>query len=283
MFYGSLLRVCLCAALGAVLGLHALASDAADFRKRAHTITTDTDLNLADIEAEISFGRELAARILARERLYDNAELSRYVSLVGNLVAGYSSRTELQFFFAVIDDDSINAFSAPGGYVFVTRGALRNMKDESELAAVLAHEIAHIELKHIVKALKIRAVDSSFESGLGLLFGGGSDTARALFDQAVDQATKVLFEEGFHVQEELDTDIAAIDLLANSGYDPTALQRFLERVDREAPSSSSKKKRTHPTSETRMNALDRAINESRLRDVSAMRNKERFTSHERSM
>jgi predicted Zn-dependent protease len=268
-----------CVALGAL----APPADATDFRRRSHAIVESTDLNLEDIKAELRFGRELGARILGRERLYENADLSRYVALVGNVLAGYSQRTELRFFFAVLDDDAVNAYSAPGGYVFVTRGALRAMRDESELAAVLAHEIAHIELKHIVKSLNVRAADSSFESGLGLLFGGGSDTARAAFDQAVEQATHVLFEEGFRIQEELDSDNAAIQMLANSGYDPTALQRFLERVDADETSSKSTKKRTHPTSETRMTELDRAINASRLRDVSAMRNPERFKSHEQFM
>jgi predicted Zn-dependent protease len=261
-------------------GAMSYSAGADDFRRRAHASTENADTNLEDIKAEIRFGRELGARILGRERLYDNAELTRYVTLVGNVLAGYSQRSELNFYFAVLDNDAVNAYSAPGGYIFVTRGALRAMRDESELAAVLAHEIAHIELKHIVKALKIRSADNAFESGLSLLFGGGSDTARAAFDQAVDQATQVLFEEGFHIQEELDSDGAALLLLAYAGYDPTALQRFLERVDADANTATAKK-RTHPTSETRMTALDRAIGNSRLRDVSAMRNSERFKSHER--
>lgn len=261
----------------------AAAADASDFRRRAHVATENTDLNLEDIKAEIRFGREVGARILARERLYENAALSRYVSLVGHVLTNFSHRSELRFYFAVLDDDNVNAYSAPGGYVFVTRGALRAMRDESELAAVLAHEIAHIELRHIVKALNIRAVDASLESGLSVLFGGGSDTARAAFQQAVDQATSLLFEQGFRVQEELDSDRAAARLLANAGYDPTALQRYLERVDADTSSERSTRKRTHPTSETRMRELDRALNDARLRDVSAMRNPERFKSHEQFM
>ncbi len=261
----------------------ATAADAPDFRRRAHVTVETTDLNLEDIKAEIRFGREVAARILARERLYENAALSHYIALVGNVLATYSRRSDLQFYFAVIDDDSVNAYSTPGGYIFVTRGALRAMRDEAEMAAVLAHEIAHIELRHIVSAMHIRAADTSLETGLSVLFGGGSDTARAAFYQAVDQATQLLFEQGFRIQEELDSDRAATQLLANAGYDPSALQRYLERVDGDTKTNKSTKTITHPTSETRLGALDRTINESRLRDMTAMRNSERFKSHAQFM
>jgi predicted Zn-dependent protease len=267
-----LLPVALCALL-AFLPAHA---DAQDFRRRAHVAGADSDTNLEDIKTEIRFGREVAARILGRERLYENAELTRYVSLVGQILANNSQRAELRFHFAILDTDYVNAYSAPGGYVFITRGALKNMRDEAELAAVLAHEIAHVQQRHIVKALNIRATDTSLVSGLSILLGGATDTARAAFFQAVDKATSLLFEEGYRVQDELESDRVAALLLANSGYDPTALRRYLLRVDEDDGKNAH---RTHPSGNERMAALSAVMREYALEQLIYPRQEARFQSY----
>ena len=130
-----------------------------DFRRRAHAVNSN-EFETGDIQAEVAFGREIAARILGREPLRDNAELARYVTLIGQALALNSGRSELSFYFAVLDSEQVNAYSTPGGYVFVTRGALKQMRDEAELAAVLAHEIAHVQLRHIINATRSAASSS---------------------------------------------------------------------------------------------------------------------------
>ena len=76
------------------------------------------------VEEEKDVGREVAAKVVGFSHLYKNDELRRYVNLVGATVAAQSERREIQYHFAVLDTDDINAFSAPGGYVFITRGAV---------------------------------------------------------------------------------------------------------------------------------------------------------------
>lgn len=244
------------------------------FRLRSNDIAAQV-VTKSDIEAEIRFGRDVAARVLGRFPLEDNAALTRYLNLIGTAVAAHSSRSDLNFHFALLDSDTINAYSAPGGYVFITRGALKLAQDESELAAVLAHEIAHISQRHIVKALNIRGADNSGSAGMSHLLGGSGDTARVAFSQAVDQAVAILFEKGYSQQDELEADQVATLLLAQSGYDPLALRRYLARAQ-SVDHHSAALNTTHPPSKQRLQALDRLISDEHLDELNGVRNSARF-------
>lgn len=249
-----------------------------EFRERAnhHQLSAITN---EDIRAEIDFGQTVAARILGQFKIVENDKLNRYVNLVGSGIAQHSARTELHYRFAVLDSDGVNAFSAPGGYIFVTRGALALMEDESDLAAVLTHEIAHVTERHIVNALHIQATDTSTGAGLGRLFSAGTDTARVAFFQALDQAIKILLEEGYNKQAELDADRVATLLLAESGYDPTALRRYLSRTGSLENKNGSDINRTHPPSRNRLQQLDQLLIEEKLMRVSSSKLKTRFEDY----
>jgi len=247
------------------------------FRQRAHTQAL-TDITAEDVRAEINFGREVAARVLGRFPLLRNERLTRYVSLVGTALAAQSGRPELNYHFAILDSDSVNAYSAPGGYIFITRGALEMANDEAELAAVLAHEIAHVSERHIVKALNIHASDNSGAAGLGRMLGAGSDTARVAFMQALDQAVKILFENGYSQQDELQADRMATLLLVNTGLDPLALRRYLARVQT-VDNKSQAINTTHPPSAERLESLDRLITEEHLIGLDMARNTTRFNRY----
>ena len=175
-----------------------------------------------DVEAEIRFGRDIAAHILARYPLYNDEKQTRYVNLVGKALALHAPRNELDFHFAILDTDSVNAYSAPGGYVFITRGLLNTMRDESELAAALAHEIAHVTLRHVVKALNIHAAETNAQAGFAHLLSGFGDPTKAAFTQAVGKAMDILFNDGLSKADELAADRTAVMLLADTGYDPGA-------------------------------------------------------------
>ncbi len=250
-----------------------------DVRRRAHAANSN-EFETGDIKAEIAFGREVAARILGRESWRDNAELTRYITLIGQALASNSGRSELPFYFAVLDSEQVNAYSTPGGYVFVTRGALRQMRDEGELAAVLAHEIAHVQLRHIVNAMHIRGKQSSgVMAWMSVITGGSADTAKVAFFQAVDQATTLLFEEGFNIRDELAADRVALMLLANTGYDPEALSRYLTRIDAPVETATRNGKRTHPSGTDRLTALAAALRAQGLTDLNLARRAERFATY----
>lgn len=245
-----------------------------DFRKRAPQIE-ETFSTEDDVKAEVVFGRELGARILGRYTLYDDKNLTRYLNMVGKGIAQNAGRPEIEFRFAILETDMVNAFAAPGGYIFITKGALKMMDDEAELAAVLAHEVAHVTERHIVKELSIKATEDSATSGLARVLGGGTDTMRAVFTQMVDKAVELLFEKGLKKQDEMDSDRIAMIFAANAGYDPTALSRYLKKIS-SAEKDTKLLTGTHPTFEERIKGLDMALAENLLTDKKQPAVKERF-------
>ncbi|HKJ89483.1 MAG TPA: M48 family metalloprotease [Gammaproteobacteria bacterium] len=209
-----------------------------------------------DLRAEMRFGRELAARILARYPLVKDDALLRYVNLVGRAVARNGGRQELTFHFGVLDTPTVNAFAAPGGYVFVTRGALERMHNEAELAGVLAHEIIHVDRKHIVRELGIHARGGSAAAGLARFLGGAGEATSMAFSQAVDRAEKILFKSGRKQADELEADRLGTSLLGMSGYRPTALRDYLARIAKEKDADTADRRRTHPPFPERLKAVN---------------------------
>jgi len=236
----------------------------------SETVTT------GDVAAEIEFGREVAARILGRYKTYNNPALVKYVSLVGQSLARSTNRPELEFRFTILDTTEINAYAAPGGYVFLTKGALLLMKDESELAGVLAHEIAHITEKHVVKELNVKGQDDSATSGLARLVGGSSESTRIAFAQAVDKALDILFKDGLKREDEAQADKTAVVISALSGYDSGGLARYLDRISVVKGKTTEVLDKTHPPFNARL-ALIKETMDSEGMDGSALRtNTERF-------
>ena len=272
------------AGLAVVLGAGAgVAGPAGAGPAQARARLSDTHVSAedrqADVRAEVRFGRELAARILGRHPLVEDEDLLRYVNLVGRAVARSASRPELTFRFGVLDTDSVNAFAAPGGYVFVTRGALDQMRSEAELAGVLAHEVAHVGRRHIVEELGIKGSEGSAAAGFARFLGGAGEATRMAFSQAVDRAVEILFESGRKRADELEADRVGTFLLAVSGYRPGALRDYLERVSRKAGDSTADRRRTHPPFPDRIAALGEVMAQEGLAESGGARRAERFARH----
>ena len=235
------------------------------------------DFNPEDVDAERDFGREVAAQLLGRFGRDDEEALNRYVSRVGHYLAEYANRPEVPFHFAVLDTDEVSAFAAPGGYVFVSRGALELMEDEAELAGVLGHEIIHVSERHIVEELDIRGGESGVVSGLARIIGGSGDPARAAFSQAVDEALGILLSEGLSQDDELEADRLGTFLAASAGYEPAALSRFIGRVEAEAGDTiTDGLAKTHPPYGERLEAMNAFLVEQGLDGVAGRNMRERF-------
>ena len=238
------------------------------------------DFNPEDIKAERDFGREVAAHLLGRYALDESSELNRYLSLVGKNLAEWANRPEIEFHVGVLDSDAVSAFAAPGGYIFVSRGALRLMRDEAELAGVLGHEIIHVTERHIVHELDIRGGESGVVSGLARIIGGSGDPARAAFSQAVDQAMAILLEEGLSQEDELEADSLGTFLATQAGYDPRGLPRFLERIaSRDSGEREDILANTHPPYATRLSSLGGFLADNDLDELEQPRLEERFQQH----
>jgi predicted Zn-dependent protease len=251
------------------------------FRHRASSEEPETVQ--ADVAEEIRFGREVAARIIGRFSLYHDDRLMKYVNLVGHALSLNANRPEIKFHFAVLNTNEINAYAAPGGYVFVTRGAIEQMRDESELAAVLGHEMTHINERHVVKALDIRGSEGSATSGLARLIGGGTESARIAFYQAVDKALDILFKDGYGREDEIQADRGAVLLCTLSGYDPSGLIRYFERISAVKDAATETLDKTHPPFTDRIAWLRDMITTEGIETASLKTYAQRFFAVQQSM
>jgi predicted Zn-dependent protease len=182
--------------------------------------------NLSE-QDEIAIGREAAAKVEQQVRLYPDEGVQGYVSQLGMQLARLSTRPNLPWRFRVIDDPHINAFSLPGGFIYVNSRVLQVAASEAQLAAVLAHEIGHIEGRHHKKKIE-QAM--RYQLGLGVLgaaigSGGGADAAM-IAGQLLAQGELTRFSR----EAENDADRRGVALLYRAGFDPMAMSRFLERL-----------------------------------------------------
>jgi predicted Zn-dependent protease len=225
-----------------------------EFRTRISSVG-GSDYTLEDVGAEVDFGREVAAQILGTFPLYENSKVDEYIGLVGTALAMNSPRTEVNYHFAILDTDVVNAFAAPGGFVFVTKGALELMEDEAELAALLAHEISHITNRHIIKEMNVRSSGNEMITGLSQVIGANTRTARALFKEMVDSSVNILFERGYKIEDEFEADKDSVTLLAAAGYDVNGLERLLKKIAAKDEGKKRSVGATHPPTAERENRL----------------------------
>lgn len=178
---------------------------------------------------EADIGRVVAARILETYPLSKDERLQQYVTLVGNTVAGYSARPTLEWHFAVLETDVVNAFSCPGGFIFITTGALEQIDSEAELAAVLGHEIAHATQKHILKEVK-RANTITAATDLAKTTSSGSFLNDSLGEKISNLAYEKLFTTGLSRRDEQEADKIGVELAAAAGYRSAEFLSFLDAL-----------------------------------------------------
>jgi len=172
-------------------------------------------------EKEIKQGAAEHQKIIGRFGIYKNPALQDYVTKVGNRIAEQSSRAHLTFYFTVLNDDMINAFALPGGFVYITRGMLMHMNSESELAAVLGHEIAHITEKHGLRRQTRSKVQDMMSVGAAILTGqpGVAELGQVLGGVLIT---------GYSREFELEADQVGASYMAKAGYSPEAMLKTIE-------------------------------------------------------
>ncbi len=202
---------------------------------------------------EIKIGQGIAANLLGAAAPVADPALQAYVNKIGGWIALQSDRPELPWRFAVLDTDSVNAFAVPGGYVFLTRGLLLLMRDESELAGVLAHEISHVIERHALKTMR--------KGELAAL--GGEVLADLASKEGAEDLHKVInvgtevYSRGLDKKDEFAADGQGAVLAARAGYDPYGLLAVLQTLSSINPQDDAVALmfRTHPAPEQRSEAL----------------------------
>src|SRR5207237_1171248 len=158
------------------------------------------DLNITQ-EEERKLGENVSTSLRDKFGVYQDAEVAKYVTLVGNVLAQGSSRANLNWTFIVLDTDAVNAFAAPGGIIHVTRGLLGLAKNEAELAGVLGHEITHVTAKHTV-----RFIQKSKGISVGSDLAGGGSTRDYIISKMSEKAFHVLLDGTFSREDENEAD-----------------------------------------------------------------------------
>jgi predicted Zn-dependent protease len=213
-------------------------------------------------EQEYYIGRAVTAKVLQTYQPLDRPQANTYLNLLGQSLAIFSDRPETfgGYHFLLLDSDEVNAFAAPGGLILVTRGMLRCCHSEDELAAVLAHEICHVEKRHGLKAIKQGRLTEAFtivaaESAKQL----GSEELASLtreFEASVGDVVMTLTTSGYSRTQERDADAAAVQLLQRAGYPEAAMITMLQRMnERLADAGGLGFAKTHPSAKSRADEL----------------------------
>jgi len=221
-------------------------------------------------QEEYYVGRAVAATILGQYRLYPNESLIRYVNEVGQDIALASDRpfTYGGYHFAILDTEEVNALSCPGGIIFVTRGMLKRVKNEEELAAVLAHEVGHVNHKDGIAAIQ-RARWVQVATLLGAEAAkkvSGADLAQlvSLFEGSVNDVVKTLIVNGYSREQEEAADLGAMAFMYRAGYDPHGLSNGLERLAKEQTGGTKEGLlTTHPGMKERLAKAKAVITENK--------------------
>lgn len=214
-------------------------------------------------EQEYYIGRTVAATVLLGYKPFPAADLNDYVNRVGQSLALFSSRPETfgGYRFHVLDSDEINAFAAPGGLILVTRGLLKCCDTEDELAAVLAHEIGHVEKLHGLRAIRTGRLNSALtilavEAGKNLAGEQLAEVTKA-FDESINDITTTLMNSGYSRRLEFEADAAAVEILRKAGYTPGALMSMLENMQANWQPTRLDFAATHPPPADRIAQLSR--------------------------
>jgi len=223
---------------------------------------------------EPAIGQAVSLALTNTYGVTDDQRLAQYVVLVGQTVASRTSRADQPWVFGVLNTDTVNAFSGPGGYVWITRGALRQMRDESELAGVLGHEIGHVVKQH-----GLHAAQQAAAADAGLTAASGT-SAGASFGNLSDKVVDVIVKEGFSQPQEFEADAESVKYTAAAGYDPNGLLHFLTRIRDEQKAGTPNLFSTHPGMDDRIKRISSQISSAGTggRGATLKERFERFTS-----
>jgi len=232
-------------------------------------------------EEEYYLGRAVAAKILSEYGLLENDALTDYVNRVGLTTAIHSDKpyTYGGYHFAVLDTGGINAFACPGGLIFITSSMVDALTNEEELAAVLAHEVAHVAHRDGVASIR----KSRWLEVVGII---GTEAARefgskdvsslaTLLEGSVNDVFKTLVTKGYGREQEYRADATALTILEGAGYNPWALADFLTTLKAKKKTKGGLLK-THPSSKNRLRKVKENMPEAEADESLTAKRAERF-------
>jgi len=213
-------------------------------------------VNFYSLEKEIALGKQLAQEVERQAKIVDDPVIAEYVNRVGqNLVR--NSDAKVPFTIKVLDSEEVNAFALPGGFFFVNSGLILRADNESELAGVMAHEIAHVAARHGTRQATRGEIINI--ASIPLIFMGGW-TGYAI-RQGAGLAIPLgflTFSRGF----ESEADMLGLEYMYKTGYDPTSFVDFFEKIqtmEKRKPGTMSRVFSTHPMTDDRIKSAQKNI------------------------
>ncbi len=209
---------------------------------------------------EAQIGRAIMRSIRNSGQIVEDPQVAEYINDIGSRIAAQANDGDHSFTFFVVNDSRINAFALPGGYIGVHTGLIDATRNESELAGVIAHEVAHVTQRHIARSIHASSRQSVLSTALmlgALILGaasGDSDVAQAGI--AVAQGSSAQQQINFTRSNEHEADRIGISALAAAGFDPHGMSSFFEVMSRQQLSAPDERMpeflRTHPVTSTRI-------------------------------
>lgn len=197
-------------------------------------------------EEEVAIGEQINQQLLNQQyQLYNQEQVQEYVDNIGQELVANSDSRDIPYTFQVVVSDQVNAFAIPGGFVYVTTGLLKEADNQAQLASVIAHEIAHINQRHSIKALKRAAIAQ-----------GIAETAGVSTDTLAQIGYQLAIELPQSREYEYEADRVGLEILQQSGYPPVAFVNFLQQLE---TGPQPEFLRTHPTNANRIEALTQEI------------------------
>ncbi len=204
--------------------------------------------NISD-KQEVQIGSQINRQLVSREvRLYRNPQINEYIKQIGQNLAKNSDRPGIPYTFQVVDDPGINAFATMGGFVYVNKGLIKLADNEAQLASVIAHEIGHITGRHAVEQMRETAI------------AGGVATAAGLDrNRAVGIGVELALRRPNSRSDELEADREGLEMMQRTGYAPSAMVAFMEKLLKKGGSIPTFLS-THPATSDRITQLKSLIN-----------------------
>lgn len=225
-------------------------------KKSSDTKTTDSqpgfNLKKPSKAEEIQLGREITGNLLGAAPLVKDEALQKYVNQVGRWVASQSERADLPWHFGVIESNDLNAFSAPGGYVVITKGLYLKLENEAQLAGVLGHEIGHVVKKHQLKVLQKQQLLNLGATLVGQKLGKDNQSVQKIIGSGAEICARSLDKDA-----EFEADRVGMVLATRAGYEAYGLPEVIQAIGQVNKSDSSVALlfKTHPAPDDRLAKL----------------------------
>ena len=220
--------------------------------------TGQRQLMLMSEGEEVALGKQYDQQVREQMGLYDDPDLQRYVSSVGQRLAKASHRPNLPWTFAVVDEPAVNAFALPGGFIYLTRGIMPFLRNEAELAAVLGHEVGHVDARHSASA-----ASRQMAAGGGLALLGIFVPETQPFQPLLGAGFELLFLR--HGRDaELESDKLGVEYATANGWSASGMPGMLNTLQRLDEASGSRRgvpnwALTHPPAADRVQRVQEAV------------------------